>query len=148
MDLRADRVSQEWPSTCTRNRTPPAVPADISAQGNAQIKCANFFRSNCRRSARVRWSASCVKSAARKDRKSRSPADGSSTFPQTIISDWPTILGYARQQSPRLKNLESALDPRGWFAGRNRHIWAWKTRLRNGRERKPRFVLAADTPPR
>jgi len=62
------------------------MPADISAQGNAQIKCANFFKSNCRRSARVRWSASCAKSVARKDRKSRSPADGSSTFPQTIIS--------------------------------------------------------------
>src|SRR6266581_3856136 len=24
MDLRVDRVSQEWPSTCTRSATPPA----------------------------------------------------------------------------------------------------------------------------
>jgi 8-amino-7-oxononanoate synthase len=30
MALRADRVLQEWPSTCTRSRTPPEVTSDVS----------------------------------------------------------------------------------------------------------------------
>ena len=72
--LGADRVSPERPSTCTRSRASPEV-LPMFRLARAQIKCANFFRSNCRRSARVRWSASCTKSAARKERKSRSLGD-------------------------------------------------------------------------
>src|SRR6266480_4641450 len=35
MDLQADPVSQEWPSTCTRNRTPPEGAPDVSLKQNS-----------------------------------------------------------------------------------------------------------------